>query len=167
MGELEVGPKVVNFMIMDREDFKNMLKGNYEIFNLDNKSNLLEEKYIDNTYKQCINNLEFGIIIMEYLKEYKPLLIKKLQDNKSDLCPKFNKKIDDMHGADIRHCDLHSGNVLLNEDKDKSFDIKIIDFGRSIFVKNTSESNRIDKEKYCKKASSHYPKMDLIKICNY
>ena len=157
MGELEVGPKVFNFMIMNREDFKKMLKGNYEIFNLDNKSNLLEEKYID---------LKFGIIIMEYLKGYKPLLIKKLQDNKSNLCPKFNKKIDDMHGEDIRHCDLHSGNVLLSEDKDKSFDIKIIDFGRSIFVKNTSESSRIDKEKYCKKASSHYPQMDLIKICN-
>jgi len=163
MGELEIGPKVFNYSIINRTDFKKMLESNYKIFDLDNKSNLLEEKYIDECKKQCINNLEFGIITMEYLKGYNSLLSKKLKDNKIELCPKFNKRIDDMHGEDIRHCDLHSGNVLLSENES---DIKIIDFGRSIFVKNTSELNRIAKEKYCKKASSHYPNLDLIKICN-
>ena len=40
-----------------------------------------------------------------------------MKDIKIELCTKFNKRIDYMHVEDIRHCDLHSGNVLLSEDE--------------------------------------------------
>ena len=53
-----------------------MLECNYKIFDLDNKSKLSDEKYIDECKKQCINNLKFVIITMEYLKGYNSLLSK-------------------------------------------------------------------------------------------
>ena len=53
-----------------------------------------------------------------------------------------------MHRENIRHCDLHSGNILLSKDDS---DIRIIDFGKSIIKEDTPGVHIFEKEKFCKK----------------
>lgn len=161
MGEKSIGPKIIDFKIYNRIEFMQMIGDNNKIFNLENKSNLLEDKYIDDSGKVCDNNLEFGIIKMEFLEGYESLNIQKLMSS-IELCENLNSKIDDMHSENVLHCDLHSGNILLSKDDS---DIRIIDFGKSIIREDTPGIHRIEKEKFCKNIYSYVSEPKMLEIC--
>ena len=79
--------------------------------------------------------LKIGVIKMDYLYNFVTLdkFIKKinLDDNKklkSYICDEIINKLREMHKQKLCHGDLHTGNILINED---NFDIKFIDFGSS------------------------------------
>jgi serine/threonine protein kinase len=119
MGKNDIGPELVLCGIYNKNAFSKRIIDK-EIFQLSDGTNLLDL------------DLEIGYIEMQYLNNYESLSIN--DDNEIDLCPIFNRQLNKMHELGYSHCDLHSGNVLINNDNNN---IKFIDFGRS---------KKIDKE---------------------
>lgn len=108
--------------------------------------------------------LKIGVIKMEYLCNFVTLdkFLKKfdLNDNKklkSYICDEIINKLIKMHKQNLCHGDLHTGNILINED---NFDIKFIDFGSSQNKELIGETVW-DKESDC--GVSH---IEIQKICS-
>jgi tRNA A-37 threonylcarbamoyl transferase component Bud32 len=121
------------------EDFNN----EYYISKLCGKYNISPKIYKKKIFYNKFNSKLIKLIYMEYIKgltlndfieKYKPSTKKIENINKI-----INKKINILHKLGFLHQDLHKGNIMIHNNKNKIINIYIIDFGFSIKINNMNK----------------------------
>ena len=87
--------------------------------------------FLDQWWKQPPTTLSFSIIRMEYVEGIplqEAMIQCKDRESRKKTLEDFRTKLNLLHEGGIYHCDLHNGNVIV-QDRDKS--VRIIDFGKA------------------------------------
>lgn len=132
--------EISNFNSYAIENFNNeyyisKLCGKYNISPKIYKKKIFYNKFNSKLIKLIYMEYIDGLTLYDFIEKYKPS-IKKIENINRII----NKKINILHKIGFLHQDLHKGNIMIHNNKNKIINIYIIDFG---FSEKINNRNRI------------------------
>ena len=143
----------------NNEYYISKLCGKYNISPKIYKKKIFYNKFNSKLIKLIYMEYIDGLTLYDFIKKYKPSAKKIENINKI-----INKKINILHKIGFLHQDLHEGNIMIHNNKNKIIDIYIIDFGYSVKINNRNRIIFENNYDYKKKLLNYFIYKKYINI---